>query len=169
MLILYPIGVIPFTYATSFVFSTESVAQTFTVFIHFLFGGFGPLIVYILRIIDSTMEVGDILDKVFKIVPSYCLGAAIMYDSSKERLFQRRPELKKDSDYDITLMGGNVLALCMHFVFWMLILAIIEAGAFNWIGRLAYIFPKNKIPPKTDDKLALDEDVVEEERRVEGA
>jgi len=169
MFILYPIGVIPFTYATSFIFSTESVAQTFTVFIHFLFAGIGSLVVFILRIIASTQDVGDILDKVFKIVPSYCLTAAIMYDSSKDRLFQIRPDLKKDSDYDITLMGGNVLALCLHFVFWMLVVAIIEAGAFNWTGRLAYLLPKNKIPPKTDNQLALDEDVVEEEKRVEGA
>lgn len=169
MFILYPIAVIPFTYATSFIFSSETVAQTFTIFIHFLFAGIGSLVVFILRIIDSTQQVGDILDGVFKIVPSYCLTAAIMYDSSKDNLFRLRPDLKRDSDYDITLMGGNVLALCLHLVFWMLVVAIIEAGAFNWIGKLPYVLPKNKIPPKSDTQLALDEDVVEEETRVESA
>lgn len=138
-------GVVPFSYATSFIFRSEVVAQTITIFLHFLFAGIGALVVFILRIIPSTQSVGDILDSVFKIVPSYCLTAAIMYDSSKDRLFILRPELKRSSDYDITLMGGNVLALCLHFVFWLLIVALVEVGAFNWLGRLIGMLPKNRI------------------------
>jgi ATP-binding cassette subfamily A (ABC1) protein 3 len=167
MFLLYPVGVIPFSYMTSFLFTSETVAQTLTIFLHFIFAGIGSLVVFILRLIPSTQSVGDILDSVFKIVPSYCLTAGIMYDTSKERLFIVRPDLRRDSDYDVTLMGGNVLALCLHFVFGLLIVFFVELGAFNWIGRVVGILPKNRIEPKSDEALALDEDVVEEEQRVE--
>lgn len=89
-----------------------------------------------------------------------------MFDSSKARLFLIRPELKKDSDWDITLIGGNVLLLCLHFIVWLIVLFFIELGAFNWTKKIINLLSKNKIPPKSDAQLSLDEDVVEEEDRV---
>lgn len=54
LFLLFPIGVVPFTYATSFVFQNENVAQTVTIFLHFVFSGIGGIVVFVLRIIDST-------------------------------------------------------------------------------------------------------------------
>jgi len=150
MFILYPIGVIPFTYVSSFLFSSENVAQTITIFLHFVFGGIGAIIVFVLSLIESTWEVGDILQWVFKIVPSFCLTNTIMFDSSKARVFLVRPDLKKDSDWDVTLLGGNVLILCLHFVVWLIVLFFIELGAFDWTKRIVNLLGKNKIPAKTD-------------------
>ena len=92
-----------------------------------------------------------------------------MFDSSSARLFQVRPELKKDSNYDITLVGGDILVICLHFIVWMLVLVLIELGFFNWTGRLASALGKNKIQPKDDRTLDLDDDVIEEERRVQAS
>ena len=153
MFLLYPVGVIPFTYVTSFLFATENVAQTITIFMHFVFAGIGSIVVFILKIIDSTKEVGDILGWVFKLVPSFCLTDTIMFDSSKARLFLIRPSLKKDSDFDVTLIGGNVLLLCAHFVVWMFVLLLIENGVFSCFGRMINVLGKNKIPPKKDEEL----------------
>ncbi len=153
MFLLYPVGVIPFTYVTSFLFATENVAQTITIFMHFVFAGIGSIVVFILKIIDSTKEVGDILGWVFKLVPSFCLTDTIMFDSSKARLFLIRPSLKKDSDFDVTLIGGNVLFLCAHFVVWMFVLLLIENGVFSCFGRMINVLGKNKIPPKKDEEL----------------
>jgi ABC-type transport system involved in cytochrome bd biosynthesis fused ATPase/permease subunit len=89
-----------------------------------------------------------------------------MFDSSKARTFLLRPDLKKDSDWDITLLGGNVLVLCLHFIVWLFVLFLIELGAFNCFNRFINILGKNRVPPKTDQQLALDEDVREEEERV---
>lgn len=72
-----------------------------------------------------------------------------------------RPELKMPSDFDISLTGGNIMMLCLHSVVWSLILLIIEAGTFNWIGNLLYLLKKNKIPPRKN--IQYDEDVLEEE------
>ena len=52
--LMFPIGVVPFTYATSFIFKNESIAQTVTIFVHFVIAGIGGIIVYVLRMIDST-------------------------------------------------------------------------------------------------------------------
>lgn len=79
LFLLFPIGVIPFTYVTSFMFSSENIAQTVTIFLHFVIAGIGAIVASILRFIDSTFEVGDALVWVFKIVPSYCLTDSIMY------------------------------------------------------------------------------------------
>jgi len=54
MFLLYPVGVVPFTYVTSFLFTSENVAQTITIFMHFVFAGIGAIVVYVLRIISST-------------------------------------------------------------------------------------------------------------------
>lgn len=79
MFLLFPVGVIPFTYVSSFLFSSENIAQTVTIFMHFVIAGIGAIVAGILRVISSTYEVGDVLLWVFKIVPSYCLTNSIMY------------------------------------------------------------------------------------------
>lgn len=147
----------------SFLFSSENVGQTITIFLHFVIAGIGAIVVFILKIIKSTQEVGDALSWVFKIIPSYCLTETIMYDSAKTRLFLVRPELKKDTDWDLYLAGGNVLVMCLHFIFWILVMIAIENGAFNWTGRIMGKLGKNRIPRKPIEELALDEDVLEED------
>ena len=87
--------------------------------------------------------------------------------SSKDRLFAVRPDLKVDNNLDISLIGGEIYALIAHFIGWILILILIEAGALRWIAKLPLVFPKNRIPSKTLADLELDDDVVEEENRVE--
>lgn len=166
LFLLFPVGVIPFTYVMSFVFQSENVAQTITIFLHFVFAGIGAIVIFLLKIIESTRSVGDALSWVFKIIPSYCLTETILYDSAKSRLNVVRPDLKRDSDWDIDLIGGNVLVLCLHFVFWLLVLAIIEMGAFNWIKKIVNLLPKNNIPEKDIDQLNLDEDVLDEDMKV---
>lgn len=61
-------------------------------------------------------------------------------------------------------MGGDILVMCLHFVFWILVLILIEVGAFKCFGRVLYVFKKNRIPIKQD--LDMDDDVLEEENRV---
>ena len=44
------------------------------------------MVVFILKIIDSTKDIGDALGWAFKIVPSYPLSDSIMYSSGKSTL-----------------------------------------------------------------------------------
>lgn len=167
LFLLYPIGVVPFTYVMSFLFTTENVAQTITIFMHFVFAGIGAIVVYVLSLIESTRPIGDILKWVLKVIPSFCLTSTIIFDAGKARIVLLRPEIKPESDYELNWNGGNVLVICLHFAVWLLVLIAIEMGAFNWTLRLINWLPKNRIPPKPVDSLNLDEDVIEEEKRVE--
>ena len=45
---LYPIAIVPFTYITSFLFTSDTVAQIMTLFLHFALGGIMPLVVFVL-------------------------------------------------------------------------------------------------------------------------
>jgi hypothetical protein len=51
--ILFPIGIIPFTYVTSFIFTADSAAQTFTMFLHFLTISILSVISFGLRLIPT--------------------------------------------------------------------------------------------------------------------
>ena len=161
---MYPLSVIPFTYVSSFLFSSENIAQTITIFFHFVFAGIGTIVAYILRIIDSTRSVGDVLYWVFKVVPSYCLTDGIMFSAVKDALWVLRPELKRNTVLGVYDLGGDILVMMLHFIVWSFVLVLIELGAFDFFGKCLLLLKKNRIPPK--EHLDLDEDVLEEEDRV---
>ena len=46
----FPLGALPFTYVTSFLFTADSAAQTFTMFLHFAVFSIGSVIVFFLRL-----------------------------------------------------------------------------------------------------------------------
>lgn len=49
--LLVPFGALPFTYITSFIFSADSAAQTFTMFFHFLTIAVLSTVAFALRIV----------------------------------------------------------------------------------------------------------------------
>ena len=52
--ILYPLGVVPFTHATSFLFQKEGSAQMFTIMVNLVFLMVIPLTVYIMLNFPAT-------------------------------------------------------------------------------------------------------------------
>lgn len=144
-------------------FQSENISQTVTIFLHFVISGIGAIVAAILRMISSTYAVGDALVWVFKIIPSYPLTDAIMYQAIKSRLVIIRPDLNKP-DTDINAIGGDILLSCVHAVFWTVMLILIETRALRCLGNVFNLCRGRKINERTD--LVLDEDVVEEENRV---
>ena len=69
------------------------------------------------------------------------------------------------SDFALNAIGGDILLACVHGAFWIIVLVLIEARAFRWVDKLFSCLRGKRIPPRTD--LVFDEDVIEEERRVE--
>jgi hypothetical protein len=138
------LGIVPFTYATSFLFDNENVAQTVTIFLHFCFGAIGAIGTLILRMIQSTYKIGDSLNLRLKLIPSFCLTNPIMFQSSKEALFKQRRDLKGPADLSLEFIGGDLLALACHFVFWTLMLVVLESQIMAQIPRLLFILPKNR-------------------------
>jgi len=88
--LVFPIGILPFTYITSFIFSTDSAAQTFTMFMHFLVFGIGSVIVFFIRFAPTLEKTGDGLAVITKIIPTYMLGSSVFCDSSCASLAKNR-------------------------------------------------------------------------------
>ena len=76
-----------------------------------------------------------------------------------------RPETKVSSDFDLMALGGNILVMMLHFIFWTILLIFIELGVFDCFRRIPQSCNANQVKPRTD--LNLDNDVVKEELRVE--
>ncbi len=72
-----PFGVLPFTYVTSFLFSTESGAQTSTMFFHFSVLACLANITYFLRITPSMEIVGDYFNYLCRVLPTYPLASTV--------------------------------------------------------------------------------------------
>lgn len=155
LFILFPFGVIPFTYAMSFLFSKENTAQTFTIFLHFIFAGIGGIIVFILKLISSTEKVGDLLNWIFKLIPSFCLTNSIMFASSKDILLMARPDISSN-DFAPSNMGGDVAFNIIHFIIWTILIFILEIGLGNCLRKTCRC--KSRIIQKKN--LELDEDVI---------
>ena len=51
LLLAYPFAIVPFTYASSYAFTKESVAQNCTIFSHLILGSVFSSTVFVLRII----------------------------------------------------------------------------------------------------------------------
>jgi hypothetical protein len=94
--------------------------------------------------IQSTYKIGDSLNVRLKLIPSFCLTNPIMFQSSKEALFKQRRDLKGPADLSLEFIGGDLLALACHFVFWTLMLVVLESQIMAQIPRLLFILPKNR-------------------------
>ena len=55
LFMLYPIAIVPYTYVWSFLFTSEINSQTFTLILHFIFGGLLAVVVYLMQIFPYTM------------------------------------------------------------------------------------------------------------------
>ncbi|CDW85159.1 abc transporter family protein [Stylonychia lemnae] len=164
LFLIYPLGVIPFSYFTSQFFASENFCQTLTIFVHFVIAGIGGIIAGALRIIEDAYDIGDKLVWAFKIIPSYCLTDSIAYQSLKPQLFQLRPNLIKD-DLDFEAVGGDIAIMLVHAGLWTILLILSEAGAFNFILRCFERIQRRNVPALKE--LNQDDDVIEEENRVE--
>jgi hypothetical protein len=94
------------------------------------------MIIFILRIIESTQQVGDILMWVFRFCPSFSLSNSIVFAAGKGSLAIIRPEVSSE-DFSLVNMGGDIVFSCGHFIVWTTLILIIEAGGFNCFRGLS--------------------------------
>ena len=82
LFLLFPPAIVPFTYVTSFIFTSDINAQICTLFLHFVAGGLLVVVVFVLQYIPITMKVGDALRWACCIVPSFCVTHGILFAAS---------------------------------------------------------------------------------------
>lgn len=91
VLMLYPWAITPFCYCTTFLFSYESTAQTFTIYLHFLGSGIAAMIVFALRLVSQTALWGDDLMYTFRyLCPSFTICNTIIWGGSRTFMKQIR-------------------------------------------------------------------------------
>jgi ATP-binding cassette subfamily A (ABC1) protein 3 len=81
LFLLYPLAIVPFTYLTSFLFSTDSKAQIITILVTYATGNVLSFVIFFLQLIPTTFKAGDIMRWVFCIFPSYALVNGILWSS----------------------------------------------------------------------------------------
>lgn len=161
-----PFGILPLTYVSSFVFSSDSAAQTFTMFFHFLMLGIVSIMVFFLRFGATLQRQGDAANLLFKTIPTYMLGSSLFCDSSCQALSDARKSSRATGSQlspDVWGSGNNSLdvgAMFLHLVFWTIQLILIEKGFWKCCQR-------DSNARISDEAKILDEDVVAEAKRVQ--
>eukprot|EP01022_Parablepharisma_sp_SALTPOND_P008914 TRINITY_DN1372_c0_g1_i1.p1 TRINITY_DN1372_c0_g1~~TRINITY_DN1372_c0_g1_i1.p1 ORF type:complete len:1416 (+),score=145.61 TRINITY_DN1372_c0_g1_i1:2023-6270(+) len=136
MILGYMFSIVPFTYATSFLFGKEAVSQVGTLMIHVFFGQILPPVTLMLRTFDNTRTVGKILPWLLRLVPSYCLCNGIRLVSYRDTLAYFEGKAEPDDELDIANMaGGDLLFLGLDFVIYLVAVIVIETGIANSIIR----------------------------------
>jgi ATP-binding cassette, subfamily A (ABC1), member 3 len=86
LFLLFPTAIVPFTYATSFLFSNDTRAQISTLFLHFAVTGVLAPLIFIFQANPTTFIIGDQLRWWCCIVPSYPLVNGILWAAAGERI-----------------------------------------------------------------------------------
>lgn len=162
LMLIYCFTIVPFTYAMSFLFTRENVAQTFTLLFHFFISVAFTVIVSVLRSFESTRTAGKAIQWIFKIVPSFALADGINTICYKE-LYAMLENATPDSDLSFSVVGGNVLFLVILFPVSILIMMFFESSCSK------SLFNCCKPPKVTNSEIILEKDklVVKEEQYCE--
>ena len=87
---LFPFGVLPFSYCMSFLFTVDSAAQTFTMFLHFLVILVISSMVFAFRFTKKLEKFGDEMNWIMRIIPSYEVAASVYFDQAGQLLSDYR-------------------------------------------------------------------------------
>jgi len=139
LFLLFPPAVVPFTYVTSFLFTSDINAQIMTLFIHFVGGGLLVVVVFVLQYIPITMKYGDALRWACTVIPSFCVTHGILFSASGTLLVDQRTQSSSSSSDTVVIprqipeeiwawynLKGDAAILVLHFVFGLVVLALIE-------------------------------------------
>lgn len=124
--LILPFGILPYTYVTSFMFNADSAAQTFTMFYHFFIIAIVTLFVFFLRLLPTMQRLGDLLNLIFRLVPTYLLGQSVYCDSSCVALANGRlsplatGSTLSENPWAMSNNGLDILAMFIHFAFWLI-------------------------------------------------
>jgi ATP-binding cassette subfamily A (ABC1) protein 3 len=164
VVLVCPFGILPFTYFTSFLFSSESGASTLTLLFHIIVLGIVTSIVFSFRIaIPNFQKNADIAHGFLKIIPTYMMGSAMFCDKSCQDMSDLResPFSKGNpTEGDPWAMPNtpfDTLMMFAHLFFWSIVIIMIEMGLF----KLCRLNPNAKVTIVSDDT-----DVVMEAYRV---
>jgi ATP-binding cassette, subfamily A (ABC1), member 3 len=152
LLILLIVAILPFTYWVTFLFTKDSSVRTTISYIQFFSGGFMSLIMFAFTMLNSGGNYIRVIKWVLRFQPgfAFCNGIVqlVMHDSI--------PILKGENIYSMEHVGGDILFLIAVTPLYFFILYLIESDICSWRSK-----------DHNEDQLDLDEDVLDEERRLD--
>jgi ATP-binding cassette, subfamily A (ABC1), member 3 len=169
-IIVFPLGALPFLYCLSFLFDSESAAQTMTLFTFFLMGSIMCGCVFILRVNPKLWDIGDILNWTLRLFPGYAIANSVFFCQNGTGLSYYRLSAKfgkavSSDPYELYNNPADMLCILAIGVIWSGVLIAIENGLQEKVEDLYEQSIKHRYPPP-NELLDIDEDVRVEENRV---
>lgn len=83
-------------------------------------GAIGPLVIFILRIINSTKNIGLGIGWILRLIPSFSFGYGILNIGSKS-LYSMRDNRDEDpyQTFDMNIAGGDILFLSLECLLYL--------------------------------------------------
>ncbi|EAR81921.2 ABC transporter family protein (macronuclear) [Tetrahymena thermophila SB210] len=164
MVFLYGWSVIPFSYFTSFIFGDYGNAQVSSFFINFLFGGIMPMVIFILRIIDSTESAAIAIGWIFRIIPSFSFGYGIMNIGNRNLYAFQNNYQQLDSPFSIDIAGADIIFMILEgFIYYLLVFLVENHSQISFLNNM---FSKEKSveyqPKEYDEDVQKEIDLIAE-------
>jgi hypothetical protein len=140
--LVFPLAIIPFLYSISFMFHSVSAGQTGIMFFTFGLTVFGSTMVNNLRYLGQFEMYGDPINYWMRILPAYTLGSVVYWDTTQPQLEEfRRATVGNGGDLSVEPWTwrnvlGDIMAMLFSFIFWSIILILIENRAFTTIKNM---------------------------------
>ena len=163
--LIFTIAIHPFTYATTFVFKKDTVAQMITMMMNIFLAGFLPIVILLLQAFKNVRDVGNALRWVPMFSPTYNVVNAIMQINTRKiyALVDGLDKPQHPLSWDIA--GGNAVLMIASIFFWWIVIICFEKRVFSKIcfcrrGKLGSASRKT-------ENVKVDNDVQAEERRCD--
>ena len=139
--IFYGPSMILFTYLFSFVFKNESNAQNSVILINFIFGALFGTVVLIMRVFKETIKYAKILEKIFRIFPSFCFCYGLNLLLNFDNIVLADYEIYKENNdiyesyYDyyynqkilsLKFVGLDIFFMSIEIIFYLFLLILCE-------------------------------------------
>mmetsp|Transcript_11894 Transcript_11894/g.11879 ORF Transcript_11894/g.11879 Transcript_11894/m.11879 type:complete len:263 (+) Transcript_11894:1972-2760(+) len=159
---LFALAIHPFTYATTFWFKKESVAQIITIIMNLFLGAFVTTAVLVLQSFESTRSAATYIRWFPKIFPSFSVVNGILQISARNILSIAMGKDSTDAALSFEVAGGDALFLGIDIFLWWGVLIMYETGIFsNIFKRRSNV---SEFARRTEN-AKIDSDVMAEEMR----
>jgi len=165
LLFFYGLALIPFTYMMTFFFSSPGVGTVMVILVNWILGLALPIVGFVLIGLPQTQDIAMELRHFFRLFPQFCLGDGLFLLSIRTWLFiENDPFRNEITGYDLAYLGWETVA---YFVL-VLLFERMMAGSGPLAQRLHLLNTRvKKYQPSNIDPAVVDEDVRQEEERVE--
>ena len=137
--LIYGPAMISSTYFISFFFEDESKAQNFVILVNLVFGSLGCIVILLLRLLDNTRTLGEILEYFVAIVPvfnfDFAYNIAINKNKIYSHIFEPEEYLKFTGDEMIkkfSLMLMLVYYCSSEVVIYTILFIIAESRTYSF-------------------------------------